>query len=614
MNNELKPARNKWNPFTWLDKFFAFFFKGLFEKTPRARLRLKILGLFFLFLVVLFFDYPALFNRGAKAINTQLHRVPALGAISIPSLKERPFRLGLDLLGGSHLVYEADVSRLSPGEKDEAVEGVRDVIERRVNAYGISEPVVQTNKVGNSYRIVVELAGIKDINEAIKLIGETPVLDFRTELPEGAPITLTSLEKTELQSYNDEALKRAQTLLKQVLAPGADFAKIATTVSEDPGSRDKGGDLDFFAKGAMVKEFEEVVFNQLRVGQIYWKPVKTQFGYHLIKKTDQREVEKDGKKVLEARASHILIRTKTEQDFADQFANWQKTNLTGKYLKRSTVAFDPQTGFPQITLEFNDEGSKLFATLTEENIGKRIGIFLDNVPISAPTVNQVITAGNAVIQGNFSLKEAKVLSQRLNAGALPVPISLIGQQTIGPSLGKVSLDKSLFAGLVGFLAVVLFMILYYRLPGLLASIALLIYVGLALAVFKLIGVTLTLAGIAGFILSIGMAVDANVLIFERLKEELRNGKTLGLAVKEGFDRAWLSIRDSNVSSLITCGILAWFGTSLVKGFAITLALGIGVSMFSAIAVTRTFLRAVEPRVKNKWLMGGTNLPPEIIKN
>ena len=613
ISNQQPSTSGSKNSFTAIDNFFGRFFKSLFEKTPAARTRLKIIAVVILVFIAAIYDHPAIWNKGAKAVNSQLAKVSSLGGISVPSLKDRPFRLGLDLLGGSHLVYEADVSKLEGQEKDNGVEGARDVIERRVNAFGISEPVVQTNKIGNSYRIVVELAGVKDINQAIKQIGETPVLDFRYGGDEtgSASVALTPAQQKEMDEYNKAALKKAQDLLRLILNGQSKLEELAITNSEDPGSADKGGDLGFFAKGVMVKEFDDVVFNQLKVGQIYYKPVKTDFGYHIIKKTEIREVEKDGQKVTEVRASHILIRIKGPADYTDEFAAWKKSDLTGKQLSRSAVTFDPNTGFPQISLEFNDEGKKMFADLTTANVGKQIAIFLDGTPISAPTVSQPITDGNAVINGSFSLKEAKQLSQRLNAGALPVPIKLIGQQTVGPSLGKISLQKSLFAGLVGLAAVILFMIFYYRLPGFLASVALLFYVILALAVFKIVGVTLTLAGIAGFILSIGMAVDANVLIFERLKEELRNGKPLSLAVKEGFDRAWLSIRDSNFSSLITCGILAWFGTSMVKGFAITLALGISVSMFSAIIITRNLLRLIEYRVKNKWLFGGNNLPPEI---
>jgi preprotein translocase subunit SecD len=259
-------------------------------------------------------------------------------------------------------------------------------------------------------------------------------------------------------------------------------------------------------------------------------------------------------------------------------------------------------------LEFNDEGKTLFAEITKRNVGKPVAIYLDNSPISVPRVNEPITDGRAVISGNFSIQDAKLLAQRLNAGALPVPVQLVSQQTVGATLGGESLKQSLFAGMIGLIAVAFFMILFYRLPGLFAVVALLIYGVIVLFLFKYIPVTLTLSGIAGFLLSIGMAVDANVLIFERMKEEVRDGKPLDLSIQEGFKRAWSSIRDGNLSTLITCFILAWFGTSMIRGFAITLSVGILVSMFSAIVITRQFLKVfVTPKNQGKlkvlWLFG-----------
>lgn len=379
----------------------------------------------------------------------------------------RPFRLGLDLQGGTHLVYRADLSTLS-GDKSEAMAGLRDVIERRVNLFGVAEPIVQTESTAGEERLIVELAGVFDINQAIKLIGETPFLEFR-ELkrgPDGQPLSTSTISM-----------------------------------------------LDF-----------------------------------------------------------------------------ETTNLNGQYVKRATMIFDPNTNQPQVSLEFNDEGAKIFEELTERNIGQPIAIFLDGSPISAPTVREKITGGQAQITGNFTADEAKQLVRRFNAGALPLPITLISQQSVEASLGKDALKRSLDAGIYGTIAVMLFMVFWYRLPGFIAVLALTaVYSSLTLFLFKLIPVTLSSAGIAGFILSIGMAVDANILIFERMKEELKAGRSLDTAMSEGFKRAWTSIRDSNVSSLITSVILYWFGTSLVKGFALTLGLGILVSMFSAITASRFFL-------------------------
>ena len=269
--------------------------------------------------------------------------------------------------------------------------------------------------------------------------------------------------------------------------------------------------------------------------------------------------------------------------------DWNPTELTGRNLQSASVQFDPQSGRPIISLKFDDEGSRLFEEITKRNVGRPLAVFLDGQLLQAPTVQTAIAGGEAIITGQFTLAEAKTAVSRLNSGALPVPISLVGQQTVGATLGELSLEKTLLAGILGMLAIVLFMIIFYRLPGIIASIALLIYIVISLAVFKLLSVTMTLAGIAGFILSIGMAVDANILIFERLKEELRAGKDLNLALSDGFARAWLSIRDSNISTLITTFILGYFGTSIIRGFAITLSIGVIISMFPAISVTRTLL-------------------------
>lgn len=390
-----------------------------------------------------------------------------------------PFRLGLDLLGGSHLVYQADLSKVQ--DKGEAMQGVRDVIERRVNLFGVAEPLVQ---VTGRDRLIVELAGIKDVNQAIKLIGETPFLEFKEE-----------------KSNTRELITAQQS---------------GQRLNEDP---------------------------------------------------------------------------------------FQPTGLNGRHLKRAQVVFDPKTYQPQVRLELTDEGAKLFADITKRNLGKVVAIYLDGVPISTPVVQAEIKDGVAVISGRFNPQEAKLLATRLNSGALPVPISLVSQQTIGASLGADSLVKSLRAGIYGLLAVALFMILFYRLPGLVSVIALIIYVLIVLAFYKFIPVTLTLAGIAGFILSLGMAVDANVLIFARMREELNDGKSLNAAIHEGFSRAWYSIRDSHITTLIGAFVLYSFTTSIVKGFALTLGLGVLVSLFTAIVITRLFLNLFTGhRFENKkWL-------------
>lgn len=580
--------------------------KKIFAPSVKGKLRWKIVAIVVLALAAGIYDYPSGYNTVAKTVNGWTGSNNATKWAKLPNAPEAPWKLGLDLLGGAHLLYEADMSGIASGEQADALAGVRDVVERRVNSFGVSEPLIQTNRVGDHYRLIVELAGIKDVNQAIKMIGETPTLDFRENTdPNAATEAVAGPTEEEAKAYNEKALQTAQSVLKEVLAKGADFSALAKKYSEDGGSKDKGGDLGYFGKGAMVKPFEDAVW-KLKTNQITSALVKSDFGYHIIKKTGSKWV----KGVEQVQASHILIGT-IKASATGEIPGWKLTALSGKQLKHAQVVFDPNSGEPTVQLTWNAEGDKLFGDITGANVGKSLGIFLDGKLISAPTVKTKITGGTAVISGGFTIDEAKALSRRLNAGALPVPIKLMSQETVDATLGSSSLQKSLFAGLIGFLAVVLFMLFVYRLPGLMAALALCVYTALTLGVFKLVGVTMSLAGIAGFILSIGMAVDANVLIFERVKEELRYGRSIGDALAEGFRRAWNSIRDSNFSSLITCGILIWIGTSTVRGFAVTLSIGILVSMFTAIIVTRSFLRGTIGRhvERHLWLIGN-NLKKE----
>ncbi len=412
----------------------------------------------------------------------------------------RPFRLGLDLLGGTHLVYQADLSKIT-SSADDAMHGVRDVVERRVNLFGVSEPVVQVS--GND-RLIVDLAGVKDVNQAIALIGQTPFLEFKTVLPavEGDKIIKSKLgEQSKDQASNTVT---AAALCAQVNVTS--LSQFLAVYGIDP--------------------------------------------------------------------------------------CYQSSGLDGSGLANAQLTFNSQTYQPQISLKLNDKGQKLFAQITQANIGRPVAIYLDGQPISVPTVQSAITDGNAVITGSFTPTEAKTLVERLNSGALPVPIKLVSQQTIGASLGNESLEKSLKAGVYGLIFVAIFMLLFYRLPGLISVVALIVYTLIVLAFYKFIPVTLTLAGIAGFILSLGMAVDANILIFARMKEELAAGKSLTAAMHEGFSRAWLSVRDSHVTTLIGAVVLYAATSSIVKGFALTLGLGVLISLFTATMVTRSFLYLV----------------------
>ncbi len=431
-------------------------------------------------------------------------------ATTIDQNSPHAFKLGLDLAGGSHLVYEADVSALKPEEVPDLMNVLREVVERRINTFGVSEPVVQVERSSfvsdvRSERLVVELPGVTDLNEAVKQIGKTPLLEFKLVDKDAAA-----------------ANAAAQKAITDAKANGSEVPD--TAVEKDP----------FIA-----------------------------------------------------------------------------TELTGRYLKNAELVFGNGNGGglsnePIVSITFNDEGAALFEKITGENVGEQLAIFLDGTLMSSPTINEAIKGGKAIISGSFTPEEARELVRNLNFGALPVAIKLASTQTIGSSLGDSALQAGVHAGVVGFIILAIFMILWYRLPGIVSVLALLVYITIMLALFKLIPVVLTAPGIAGFILSVGLAVDANVLIAERMKEELRSGKKINEAIKEGFSRAWLAIRDSNIAHIIVGVILFWFGTALIKGFALVFTIGVFVSMFSAITISRTLLIALPINADSKvgkFLMG-----------
>lgn len=555
------------------------------------KLRVKFIFVIILALVVGVVSYPKalFFWPGAES---QLNKLRV--------------HLGLDLQGGIHLEYKADLTQIDSGKEGEAMQALQDVIERRINAMGVSEPIVYTTQSGGEKRLVVELAGVKDINEAKEQIKETPFLEFKEE----KEIEAVEIPEQVLNDLNNQAEEKAKELLEKARG-GEDFAALARENSQDPGSAEQGGNLDFQRQGTFVPEFDEILFEtDLATGEVYSELVETMFGWHIIKKQEEREIEdENGEKVKEVSSAHILISKTTQPEAQKEFVS---TGLTGKNLKNAQVIFENQgLGNPQVGLQFDSEGTKMFAEITKINIGKRLAIFLDEAIISAPIVQSEISNGEAVITGDFTLDEANDLVCRLNEGALPVPVELISQKSVEASLGQESLNKSLRAAFWGLILVGVFMIAYYRLLGVIAVFALLVYVALMVTVFKLSNfspwpITFTLSGIAGFILSIGMAVDANILIFERTKEEIRWGRSIAGALEEGFNRAWSSIRDGNFSTILTAFILSFIGTGFVKGFAVVLIIGVLASMFTAIVLVRIVLRFIsgEWLEKRSWLVHG----------
>ncbi|MDA1338089.1 MAG: protein translocase subunit SecD [bacterium] len=459
--------------------------------------RLKIYYLIIIVTVICFFiavpTIPVKFNIGQYKVDTAIGgdiieaNFPIIGRI----YKKFEFKKGLDIQGGVHVVLQADMKDISENDRLKAIESVKNVIERRVNLFGVSEPTIVTSKIGvgenAEYRVVVDMPGVSDTKEAISLIGETAQLEFRT-------------------------------LYEPV-----------------DGVEPPDGLIDVQGLGAFLS-----------------------------------------------------------------------TDLNGKDLRRAEVVFNNSSqstdSGPQVSLSFNIDGSKKFAKLTQDNLGKPIAIFLDDQIVSAPTVQSVIADGNAVISGSFTVEQANSLAIQLRAGALPVPVKIIEQQEIGPTLGQVSVNKTIIAGVIGFILVAIFMILNYGRLGLIANVALTIYVLIIVAIYKgvipgLGSIVLNLPGLAGFLLSIGMAVDSNILIFERIREELLQKKPLGIAIERGFQRSWSSVRDANFATLITAFILTnpfnWnflVTSGPVRGFAITLTIGVFVSLFTGVVVTRNLIR------------------------
>ena len=573
--------------------------------------------------------------------------------------------LGLDLQGGSHLVYQTNLVDPDTGARVEVtqdqMEALKLNIERRVNSSGLGEPIIQ---LLGSDRLLIQLPGLDDPERAKRLIGETARLEFKRRtfsvprdldeissadivsvrvdyLPDPSPATSTgelatstqeaeaSAEDTQLVAlmveFSEEGaakflpvfMSMAESFFRYQIAQQEYFQQLQENPNAVPSGDIIPDSLDISIEGNMSQRYTATGISTRRLDT-------TTYAFLVPAEEDTGE-----QPALE------LVRERVGNNAQLLFTEITGTvdepiGLTGDNLARAFPGQHTQSGIPIVNLEFDSEGTRIFGELTLDIVRKQetdgirdqIAIFLDDQELISPTVQTAITAGTAIIQGrDFTVERVRDLSLQLEAGRLPVPIELIQERDVDAILGADSLAKSVVAGVVGLSLVLLFMTMYYRLPGLVASIALIIYATLVMAIFKVLPVTLTLSGVAAVILSIGMAVDANILIFERMKDELRAGRTLLSSINIGFDRAWPAIRDGNISTLITCGILFWFadqlGASIVQGFAVTLAIGVMVSMFTAIIVSRTLLRFMGTtrltRSMRIWLpSGGSEVPQQFL--
>ncbi len=452
----------------------------------------KIIGFSLVFFVIFLCGaiiFPTQFNQGVDFIAKKT-------SISLPKMEEVPFDLGLDLEGGAYLLYEADLGDVSGGEQEERMNGLRNLIERRIDLYGVAEPSVRVR----GERLEVEIPGKHDLNEAIEIIGETPFLEFK--------------------EISEETQERKE---------------------------EKWSEIEEY----LGKDREDVTLEEIA---------------SLEGEVDDWEIIKED--------------------------HYESTELTGRHLENAKVIINNVTQKPIIALEFNEEGAELFEEITARNIGKPLATFLDGEVLQEATVQEKITGGRAQITGDFSAESAYNTARDLRIGALPVPIDLISQQSIGPELGVEALALVVKAGIVGGLLLSLFMILVYRFSGLISIISLFVYILIVVSLFKIIPVTLTLSGIAGLILSIGMAIDANVLVLSRMKEELKKGSDVQKSIEESYSKAWSSIRDGNITTLIVALVIFFITTSFVRGFAIVLMLGIFVSIFVVMTINRLLLRLI----------------------
>ena len=619
---------------------------------PRGRVRIWLIFVLFVFVTVAMgvVNHTPTYNKVANSVNSSLEDVGTPDFLRLPGGKD--YSLGLDLVGGIRLVYALDVSGIEGADAQaEAVRSLRDVIERRVNILGVREPLVQIQGVVPDARLIVELSDISDPEQAKEEIGKTPLLEFKELREEDDAYYDAIAEKytrlfkeqqtqeqtqdgqsdiqeitvrtgpadeegnLEIIEQSAEGVSNSVTIESPPPPPaesgdtaieevrGIEEIELAHIAPEHNLPTDEGGNQDDRQDSETVNDQEQSgadsTTDETNSGDVEVVPEE----FNRTGADIRAMCSSAGQEGSEAVFLRFLLQQEDGDDYEDPC--FVSSGLDGRYLDKAEIRID-DLGSRHIALNFNKEGGDLFEEITDRNTGEPLAIFLDNQLINSPTIQEKISGGSATITGNFSLPEARELVSNLNAGALPVPITALAENQIGPNLGKQSVDGAMQAGIFGIIAVFVFMILVYRLSGMLAVLSLIFYIATLLFVIKMLSITLTLAGVAGIILSIGMAVDANVLVFERLREELKTkDKSIPMRklIDSAFRRTWSAVLDGNLSTIITAMILYLFSTNFIKGFAVTLGIGVVLSMFSAMVITKylMYLFSSPYFARKRWL-------------
>ncbi len=496
--------------------------------------------------------------------------IPLILPIELPDFwTEKRVRLGLDLQGGMQIMLEVDYAELPEDERDDAVRSAVEIVRNRIDQFGVAEPSIQ--RIGRN-RVLVQLPGLQEFDRARDLIGRTALLEFK------------------LVATSDQIQDTIEQLDDYLLENHHRYAFLEEFIEEPV------EDFDFLEDDEEDEFVEnDDIFSRLTTA----RGIPMTISHENVSKLQQLLEDEDFQQAVPSGLMISLQREDREDPRAprDVFVLLERTEITGSMLETARVQIGSGTDLqapnrPYVSLRFTRDGARVFETVTGQNLQRRLAIVLDGMVYTAPTIQDRIRGGEARITGTFTLEETQDLVIVLRAGNLPAPVEIIEERTVGATLGADSVRSGFFAALFGLVLVIIFIIFYYKVPGLITTLALVVNLGIVLAALTYLGAALTMPGIAGIILTIGMAVDANVLIFERIREELKTGKTVRSAVDAGFNRALVTIIDANITTLITAIVLYQFGTGPIRGFAVTLSLGIVASMFTALVMVKAIFEAV----------------------